>query len=142
LFRFQGSGTFQLSICSQHGYITGTPEAAFWILTALAGGRQHGYAILREVEQLTGAAVSLRVTTLYATLERLERDGRVRRAGEETVDGRERRYYELTDGGRQALALEADRLAVRLRAAESRLAALRAAPGRPAPATMSWGFAG
>lgn len=115
-------------------------EVAFWILTALAGGRQHGYAILLDVEQLTAAAVSLRVTTLYATLERLERDGYVRRAGEETVHGRARRYYELTDDGRQALALEAVRLAARLRAVENRLAA-RPAPGRPSPATMSWGSA-
>lgn len=50
-------------------------ENTFWILTALAGGRQHGYAILRDVEQLTAAKVSLRVTTLYASHERLERDG-------------------------------------------------------------------
>ncbi|MEC5178997.1 PadR family transcriptional regulator PadR [Arthrobacter sp. CG_A4] len=123
------------------GILPGMTEVAFWILTALAGGRQHGYAILRDVEQLTAAEVSLRVTTLYATLERLEREGSVRRAGEETVDGRARRYYELTEDGHQALALEAERLAARLRAAESRLAAPRTVHSRPAPATMSWGFA-
>lgn len=117
-------------------------EVTFWILMALAGGRQHGYAILRDVERLTSAEVSLRVTTLYATLERLEKDGRVRKAGEETVDGRARRYYELTDDGHQALVLETERLAARLRAAESRLAAPRSAPIRPTPATMSWGTAG
>ncbi|MBG0739354.1 helix-turn-helix transcriptional regulator [Paeniglutamicibacter antarcticus] len=113
-------------------------EVSFWILTALAGGRQHGYAILRDVEKLTAAEVSLRVTTLYATLERLERDGRVRRAGEETIDGRARRYYELTEDGHQALKLETARLAARLRAAESRLGAPRPATGGPAAATMSW----
>ena len=123
------------------GILLSMTEVAFWILTALAGGRQHGYAILGDVEQLSAAAVSLRVTTLYATLERLERDGHVRRAGDETVDGRARRYYELTENGHQALALEADRLAARLSAAESRLAAPRAAHIRPAPATMSWGLA-
>lgn len=117
-------------------------ENTFWILTALAGGRQHGYAILRDVEELTAAKVSLRVTTLYASLERLERDGLVRRAGEEIVDGRARRYYELSDDGIAALTLETSRLAVRLGAAEKRLAAARPAPIRPAPATMAWGFAG
>lgn len=121
--------------------MTAMTEVAFWILTALAGGRQHGYAILRDVEQLSAAAVSLRVTTLYATLERLEREGQVRRAGEETVDGRARRYYELTDDGHEALASEAERLAARLRAAESRLAAPRTALSRPGLATMSWRFA-
>lgn len=117
-------------------------EVTFWILTALAGGRQHGYAILRDVERLTEAEVSLRVTTLYATLERLERDGSVRRAGEETVDGRARRYYELTEYGRQAFVVETERLAARLRAAQSRLAEPRPAPSRPAPATMAWGPTG
>lgn len=117
-------------------------EVAFWILTALAGGRQHGYAILQDVEKLSNAEISLRVTTLYATLERLVRDGSVRPAGEETVAGRARRYYELTDDGRQALARESERLATRLRAVEDRLAAPKVAGGRAAPATMSWGYAG
>ncbi|ALO66206.1 hypothetical protein AS189_06490 [Arthrobacter alpinus] len=117
-------------------------ENTFWILTALAGGRQHGYAVLRDVESLTASKVSLRVTTLYASLERLERDGLVRRAGEEIVDGRARRYYELTDDGTQALTLETERLSVRLGAAQKRLAAARPAPIRPAPATMAWGFVG
>ncbi len=117
-------------------------EVTFWILTALAGGRRHGYAILLDVERLTADEVSLRVTTLYATLERLERDGSVGRAGEETVDGRSRRYYELTETGRHALELEAERLATKLRAAQSRLAAPRPTPSRPAAATMTWGFSG
>ena len=123
------------------GILVSVNENTFWILTALAGGRRHGYAILLDVQELTAAKVSLRVTTLYASLERLERDGLVRRAGEEIVDGRARRYYELTDGGFQALALEAERLSVRLGAAATRLAVPRPAPGRPSPATMAWGFA-
>ncbi|ALV47775.1 transcriptional regulator [Arthrobacter alpinus] len=117
-------------------------DVTFWILTALAGGRRHGYAILRDVERLTEDEVSLRVTTLYATLERLERDGSVSRAGEETVDGRSRRYYELTEAGHHALELEAKRLATKLRAAQARLTAPLPAPSRPATATMTWGLAG
>lgn len=117
-------------------------ENTFWILTALAGGRQHGYAVLRDVESLTASKVSLRVTTLYASLERLERDGLVRRAGEEIVDGRARRYYELTDDGVQALTQETERLSLRLGAATKRLSAARPAAIRPAPATMVWGSAG
>ncbi|MET4004524.1 PadR family transcriptional regulator PadR [Arthrobacter sp. UYCu511] len=137
-------------------------ENTFWILTSLAGGRAHGYAVLRDVESLTDGAVSLPVTTLYASLERLERDGLVLRAGEEIVDGRARRYYDLTDAGIQILTLEKERLSVRLGAAEKRLAgtattaggtlpgsvlpgtstAGRAVPGRAAPATLGWGFTG
>lgn len=125
-------------------------ENTFWILTALAGGRLHGYAVLRDVESLTAGAVSLRVTTLYASLERLEREGLVRTSGEEIVDGRARRYYELTDNGAQGLRLETERLSIRLMAAEKRLAAPhavprpashpvpgRTTPGRAAPATLT-----
>ncbi|WP_150307641.1 PadR family transcriptional regulator [Planctomonas psychrotolerans] len=113
-------------------------EVTFWILTALVAKTRHGYAILRDVEELTAGAVSIRISTLYSTLERLERDGRVRRAGEDVVDGRARRYYELTDEGREDLEAETDRLAAKLRAAETRLSAHRLGPARPAPATMSW----
>ena len=57
--------------------------------------------------------MKLRVTTLYASLDRLQRDGRIRSAGTEVVDGRARRYYEILDLGRDELTAEADRLAAR-----------------------------
>ena len=135
-------GIFHVSIYARYGYIDVMTEATFWILTVLAGGRQHGYAILRDVERLTASEVSLRVSTLYATLDRLERDGSVCRAGDETVDGRARRYYELTADGRQALLLETERLAARLRVAESQLAPPRPASSRPVATAMAWGYAG
>lgn len=113
-------------------------EAAFWILTALAEGRRHGYAVLGDVERMSGGAVTLRVTTLYASLERLERTGSIRTAGEEVVDGRTRRYYELTEPGRAGLAAEAERLAARARAAQTRLRASAA----PATGTMARSAAG
>ncbi|WP_068494219.1 PadR family transcriptional regulator [Pseudoclavibacter helvolus] len=112
-------------------------EVAFWILTALAGGRQHGYGILRDADELSNGVVKLRVTTLYTSLDRLERDGRIQRAGEETVDGRARRYYELTPEGRTALQIETEHLMARARAAEKRLATPQAAAFRPGTAGMS-----
>lgn len=115
------------------GILAGLNENTFRILTALAGGRRHGYAILRDVEELTAAKVSLPVTTLYASLERLECDGLALRAGEEIVEGRARRYYELAEDGIEALTVETKRLSVRLGAAERRLAARRPAAIRPSP---------
>ena len=94
-------------------------ETAFWILTALAAGRRHGYGVLNDVQRLSAGAVLLRVTTLYASLERLEREGWIHPAGEEVVDGRARRYYEISDIGRAALITEADRLAVRVAGARA-----------------------
>ena len=95
-----------------------TPNS-FWILTALAGGRRHGYEILQE----TAKHAKLKATTLYAALERLEREGLVRADGEEVVSGRTRRYYVLTDEGSSALGAEADALEARAKVARERLAA-------------------
>lgn len=47
---------------------------AFWILAVLAGGRCHGYQIMREAALSSEGLVTLKPTTLYAALERLERD--------------------------------------------------------------------
>ena len=96
-------------------------EPTYWILASLAGGRRHGYAILGEVDELTDGRVRLKVTTLYAALERLHRDGLIANDGEETVDGRRRRYVVLTKDGAAALADEAERLHTAGRRAAARL---------------------
>lgn len=97
-------------------------EASFWILVALSDAPKHGYAILRDVEQMSasqGRAVSLKVPTLYGALERLNRSDLIAVVGEEVVDGRARRYYRVTDGGAAALSEETGRLEARARAARS-----------------------
>lgn len=84
-------------------------EVPTLILSALADGDRHGYAIVAEVRTITGGAVSLGTGTLYGALERLVDAGQVVVAGEETVSGRLRRYYRLTGAGREALVREVDR---------------------------------
>lgn len=101
-----------------------TPPA-FWILTALAGGRRHGYEILRETTQASGGDVTLRVATLYAALERLEREGAIRPDGEEIVNGRARRYFRLTDRGAERLTEEAAAMERAARAARASLGVQR-----------------
>lgn len=96
---------------------------SFWILTALAGQRRHGYEILQEASRASDGRVSLKVTTLYSALERLEREGLIVADGEEIVSGRARRYYTLTDQGAQALAAEVDALEAQARAGRARLTA-------------------
>ena len=86
-------------------------EPTWLVLTALAGGRLHGYGITREVEQLSEGRLRLRAGTLYAALDRLVGEGVVVASGEEVVDGRLRRYYELSHEGRVVLAEEARRRA-------------------------------
>ena len=96
---------------------------SFWILTVLAGQRRHGYEILHETTRASGGRVSLKATTLYSALERLEREGLIAADGDEIVSGRARRYYVLTDDGSAALVAEVDALEVQTRAARTRLVA-------------------
>jgi DNA-binding PadR family transcriptional regulator len=98
-------------------------EPTFLILTALAGGRHHGYSLLTETRKLSGGRVSLRPGSLYTTLDRLQEEGLVKDAGEEVVAGRLRRYYALTDHGAQALEEEAGRLETNARTARVSLQA-------------------
>jgi DNA-binding PadR family transcriptional regulator len=98
-------------------------EQSIYVLSALARGRQHGYALIAAVEDLSSGTVVLRPATLYGALERLTGEGMVRQAGEEVVGGRLRRYYELTDDGATALAEQRDRLREAVRAIERGLSA-------------------
>jgi PadR family transcriptional regulator PadR len=96
-------------------------EPTFLILTALAVRPLHGYAVIQEVAALSGGRVVVPAGTLYAALERLTAEGLVAPAGDEVVDGRNRRYFRLTDDGARALAADADRQRRNAAAAESRL---------------------
>lgn len=98
-------------------------EPSFLILTALAGGSQHGYGIIGDVEQISEGRVSLRAGTLYAALDRLEDEGLIEVEREEVVDARLRRYYRLTGEGATRLSAEVERLRRHAGAASRRLRA-------------------
>jgi DNA-binding PadR family transcriptional regulator len=104
-------------------------ESAFWILTALAAGRRHGYAIVQEAAAASDGAVRLKATTLYAVLERLESDRLVQQDGAEVVDGRTRRYYRLTSGGALRLRADTDLLESKVRVARENLGHFKPAMG-------------
>lgn len=101
---------------------TSTSHVVFWILTVLAGGRRHGYEIMLEAAAASGGRVSLRATTLYGALDRLERGGQISSDGEEVVNGRARRYYKITQAGAAQLAAEVELLESSAQAARIRLA--------------------
>lgn len=103
-------------------------EASFLILTALASGSQHGYGIIGDVERISDGRVRLRAGTLYTALERLREEKLVEVEREEVVDSRLRRYYRLTAGGQERLAVEAARLHANAQAALARLDSLGGAP--------------
>ena len=97
-----------------------TPAIAH-ILLALAEGDRHGYAIMQEVERITGGT-RMGPGTLYGTVKRLLAAGLI----EESEEGgggpqdERRRYYRLTKLGRQVLEAETRRMAVLLGAARAR----------------------
>ncbi|MBF4589439.1 MULTISPECIES: PadR family transcriptional regulator [unclassified Curtobacterium] len=107
-------------------------EPTLLVLTSLAGGRKHGYGLIGDAADLSDGRVRLKVGTLYAVLDRLLDQGLVAPAGEEVVDGRLRRYFELTDAGAGALDAEVRRIEANAAAARTRLAAWR-----PGTATRS-----
>jgi DNA-binding PadR family transcriptional regulator len=82
----------------------------------------HGYGILRVVEELSAGSVRLAVGTLYGALERLESEGAIVEDRQEVENGRLRRYYRLTDHGREVLSTEMAVLEADVRAARRSLA--------------------
>jgi DNA-binding PadR family transcriptional regulator len=100
-------------------------EPAFLVLTALAGGPMHGYALVQDVVRISEGRVRLHTGTLYAVLDRLREAGLVDVDHEEVVESRLRRYYVLTGAGAERLAAEADRMQRNANAAVTRLRALR-----------------
>lgn len=107
-------------------------EPTFLVLTALAAGPQHGYAVIEDVARITDGRVRLRAGTLYAALDRLRTDGLIEVDREEVVQSRLRRYYRLTGAGEQRLATETIRLRQQAAIAESRLRARHDLGGAPA----------
>ena len=81
-------------------------------MLALLDGEQHGYALMRRVEELSDGAVRMGPGTLYGTLHRLVADGLIvettHRVAHDESD--RRRYYELTGTGRTAAMAELERL--------------------------------
>jgi DNA-binding PadR family transcriptional regulator len=86
------------------------------ILLALADERQgkHGYALAKEVEELTDGAIRMGPGTLYGSLQRMQEADLiedVERKGKSSSDEDERRrYYRITTAGRRALDAELTRL--------------------------------
>lgn len=74
------------------------PDRSVLVLTSLAGGDRHGYALIKDIESFSGVALS--PGTLYGALTKLEADGLVER-----LPAEDRRHpYRLTAAGRAALA--------------------------------------
>jgi DNA-binding PadR family transcriptional regulator len=88
--------------------------AVFAILLALAPGEKHGYAIRKQVRQDSSGRMSMGNGTLYGALKRMLADGLIADAGDRIdphLNDERRRYYGLTERGREALHAEMERYA-------------------------------
>jgi len=86
---------------------------AFHILLALAQGKCHGYAVMRQVSVATPQTAHVGTTTIYRAISRLVASGLVADAGERPSrlgDDERRRYYRLTPWGLLVAQAEARRL--------------------------------
>jgi DNA-binding PadR family transcriptional regulator len=78
---------------TQHEGLGRNSEVSVLILSSLAGGPKHGYALIKDVQEFSG--VRLSPGTLYEALARLEKRGLI-----EALDSDERRRpYQLTSPG-------------------------------------------
>jgi PadR family transcriptional regulator PadR len=112
-------------------------EPTFYILLSLVPGEKHGYAILKDVENLSRGNVRLSTSTLYEGLARLLEQGLIARvdAGASSADdsgpdagaspgghpGRPRKAYQITSYGRRVLEAETSRMQTLVAAAHTRL---------------------
>jgi DNA-binding PadR family transcriptional regulator len=83
------------------------------VLLALADEPQgkHGYAIAREVEEVTEGQVRMGAGTLYGSIQRMLDAALIEeRRARSTPERDRRRYYRITPFGRRVLALELARL--------------------------------
>jgi PadR family transcriptional regulator PadR len=73
------------------------------VLGILADGESYGYAILKQVNELSAGRLEWTDGLLYPLLHRLERLGHVEAAWQTPTGGRRRKYYRITDRGRAEL---------------------------------------
>lgn len=84
------------------------------VLGILSEGESYGYAILKRVNQLSAGELEWTDGMLYPLLHRLERLGYAEAAWKVPAGSRARRrkYYRITESGRQALAEQRQQWAV------------------------------
>ncbi len=73
------------------------------ILGLLATGPRHGYDVKHEHDARFPRARPLAFGQVYATLNRLLRDGLITTTGVDRAGGPDRTFYQLTEAGRQRL---------------------------------------
>jgi DNA-binding PadR family transcriptional regulator len=87
-------------------------EATFFILLSLSNAPKHGYAIMKEVNELSNGRIKFSTGTLYGAIRRLLEQGWIKRVSdpEPNPTDRQRKAYTLTDKGGRIVNAEVERL--------------------------------
>jgi len=99
-------------------------ESTYFILLSLSPKPKHGYAIMKDVRELSENRVVLSTGTLYGALKRLLDQGWIVRLEDTDPKGnaRDRKVYKLSQHGRRVLKDEIARLNKLLSAASQHVA--------------------
>ena len=91
-------------------------EPVFLILASLADKPRHGYALMKNIEEISEGRVRLSTGTLYGAIRRLLEDGWIERFAQKDTS-RDKQAYRLTTAGRGRLKAEVTRMKQLTRAA-------------------------
>ena len=95
-------------------------ESVLLILLSLADQPRHGYALMKDIESLSGGRVHMSTGTLYGALRRLLEDQWIEHYVQPDTS-REKQAYRLTEAGRKQLQQEVQRMKQLTRIANSRM---------------------
>lgn len=73
------------------------------VLSILSRAENYGYALIKEVQALSGGRVKWTEGMLYPVLHRLEKRGAIKASWKGAESGRQRKYYAIQSKGRKQL---------------------------------------
>ena len=76
------------------------------ILGILKQGNSYGYLIIKKIKEMSGGNMEWSDGMLYPVLHRLEKDQLIRSEWIMSEDSRHRKYYEITEMGKNELIFE------------------------------------
>lgn len=76
------------------------------ILGILKQGSSYGYLIIKKIKEISGGEMKYSDGMLYPVLHRLEKEGLIQSKWTMNNESRPRKYYEITDEGKEALIVE------------------------------------
>ena len=72
------------------------------ILSVLSEGENYGYAIIKQVKELSKGKLEWSEPMLYPVLHKLEKKGLISSQWKAGENGRRRKYYQITKAGKKA----------------------------------------